>query len=387
MPNTQPNRFAAAIASLRPNPRTNPLLGPVAIWRVARHDLFGTKDVQDSPTLSYVWLADQFGHFAIGFAGTLAGGGLIAGNFGYPLVRSAISVGLALAAWFVWKEWRDFRAERSHAWPASSPRPVPFAFNSGEILHNCLCACFYTFCGIVIAVLGAWRWWAGLAMFVVLLIVAGRVASWWLQRKVAFQQADLPYLYRLANFPEKFSDARDEEVIQELVCDPSPATRHVLISGPLGSGKTCLAVGIGTEYAFRLGIARFTSVIKLSQTGVAIAGNQGLQPRRGRSFNAAPSTTADTTFQDGRELWPFDRAELLIVDDLDGGITGPGPIGPAVMLRALQAAPGGAFFARMADRRTVWVAGTTDNAAAWRDVVAKLVANGDTSAVALVCLR
>ena len=59
-PRAQPRPFAAAIASLLRNPRHSPLLDRGTIWRVAKHDLFGTKDVQDSPTLSYVWLADQF---------------------------------------------------------------------------------------------------------------------------------------------------------------------------------------------------------------------------------------------------------------------------------------------------------------------------------------
>jgi hypothetical protein len=27
------------------------------------------------------------------------------------------------------------------------------------------------------------------------------IGVWWLRRKIAFQQAGLPYLYRLANFP------------------------------------------------------------------------------------------------------------------------------------------------------------------------------------------
>jgi hypothetical protein len=272
MGDQRPSRFAAAVASLRPNPRSDPLLGRHTIWQVAKHDLFGTKDVQDSPTLSYVWLADQIGHFALGFLGTLAPAVAIAGLTACPVACTALIVGAVGALLFAAKEWRDYRAERAHAWSVAAARPVPFAFNGGEILHNCLCACFYTYCGISIAVLGAWRWWAGGVGFIILLAVALRVAFWWLQRKVAFQQADLPYLYRLANFPENFEppeagEAGAEEIIQGLICGGASSARHLLIAGPLRSGKTSLAAGIGTEYAFRLGIARFTSVLKLSQTG------------------------------------------------------------------------------------------------------------------------
>ena len=391
-PRAQPRPFAAAIASLLRNPRHSPLLDRGTIWRVAKHDLFGTKDVQDSPTLSYVWLADQFGHFGIGFAGTLAVGGVIAGAFGWSPAWCAFGVGVLLAAWFVYKEWRDYRDEQSHAWSVLSRRPVPFAFNGGEILHNCLCACFYTFCGIVIAVLGIWRWWAGLAAFAVLLLLGARVAFWWLQRKVAFQQADLPYLYRLTNFPENFEPPQGgepdaEDILHELICGATPKIRHVLIAGPLGSGKTSLAIGIGTEYAFRLGTARFTSVLKLSQTGVAMALGGGVQPRMPRP-NKSPDWMPDnTTFQDGRVLWPYDDAELLIVDDLDGGIADAGVIDPKDMLAALRAAPGRQFFAKFANRRTVWIAGAADRAAAWRDVVTQLVATDDPGSVALLHLH
>jgi hypothetical protein len=415
----QSSTFKAAFASFQvnppsPNPQSDRLLSPAVIYRVCRHDLFDTKDVQDTPTLTYTWLADQFGHFALGFGGTLAGFGIISGIlallrdffpgaetfFAWPRTWSAIAVGVLMAAWFTIKEWRDYRAERKHAWSVSIQRPVPFAFNGGEILHNCVIACFYTFFGILIAILGVWHWLVGLAAFVVLFVLAARIGFWWLQRKVAFQQADLPYLYRLANFPDNFNPPASagtgsgattgisaEDILHQIVCGQTPEIRHALISGPLRSGKTSLAIGLGTEYAFQLGIARYTSVLKLSQTGLAIAANNGIQPRDPRP-NKPPSTmSGDTTFQDGRELWPFDRVELLIIDDLDGGITGPGPIAPQAMLTALQTAPGREFFANLAKRRTVWVAGNIGQAAAWHNVVAQLIANGNLAEVALLSLR
>src|SRR5580658_5661221 len=41
------------------------------VWTAATHDLFGTKDVQDAITASYVWMADQIGHVFFGLALTL----------------------------------------------------------------------------------------------------------------------------------------------------------------------------------------------------------------------------------------------------------------------------------------------------------------------------
>jgi hypothetical protein len=86
-------------------------------------------------------------------------------------------------------------------------------------------------------------------------------------------------------------------------------------------------------------------------------------------------------------LWPLDDVDLLIVDDLDGGLVGPDPIEPEKIRAALLAAPGPAFFAKYAGRRTVWIAGVENRVPAWRQVIADLVADGDADKVATVLLR
>lgn len=369
----QPDRVGAALASLHPSAPKR--LGICTIWRVAQHDLFGTKDVQDSPTLSYIWLADQFGHIGIGFMGTLAVMQLLGLVAEWPLLcRAAIAAGAA-TLFILLKEWRDFRVESRQSQPGKAPRPEPFVFNAGEVFHNCVCACFFVISGALIALAGVYRIWAGVAAFLALGAIAAVVAYWWLQRKVAFQQADLPFLYRLAKFPPNFADPRAEDILHNLICG-SPQYRHIVIGGPLNSGKTSLAVGLGTEAAFRLQIARFTTVVKLSQTGAAlVAGKPAAGPR------------PDTTFDDGRVLWPLDDVDVLFVDDLDGGLVGPDAIEPEKIRAALLAAPGRAFFDKYAMRRSVWVAGIEDRIPVWRQVVADLVAGGDVDQVAIVLLR
>jgi hypothetical protein len=369
----QPDRVGAAFASLYPSAPKR--LGICTIWRVAQHDLFGTKDVQDSPTLSYIWLADQFGHIGIGFMGTLAVMQLLGLVAEWPLLfRAAIAAGAA-TLFILLKEWRDFRVESRQSQPGKTPRPEPFVFNAGEVFHNCVCACFFVISGALIALAGVYRIWAGVAAFVVLGAIAAVVAYWWLQRKVAFQQADLPFLYRLAKFPRNFADAQAEDVLHALICG-TPSHRHVMIGGPLDSGKTSLAVRIGTEAAFRLQIARFTTLVKLSQTGASLISGKPIAGPR-----------PDTTFDDGRVLWPLDDVDLLIVDDLDGGLVGPAPIEPEKIRAALLEAPGPGFFAKYAARRTVWIAGVEDRVSAWRQVIADLVADGNADQVGVVLLR
>src|SRR4051794_21536104 len=48
-----------------------PALGVRKVLVQVSKDLFGTKDVQNVITASYVWLADQVGHVALGLVPTL----------------------------------------------------------------------------------------------------------------------------------------------------------------------------------------------------------------------------------------------------------------------------------------------------------------------------
>jgi hypothetical protein len=43
------------------------MIDGLVIFRQVQHDRFGSKDAQDASTLSYTWVADQFGHITLGF--------------------------------------------------------------------------------------------------------------------------------------------------------------------------------------------------------------------------------------------------------------------------------------------------------------------------------
>lgn len=365
-----------------PNKQNAEELGLRYVLARVKKDLYGTKDVQDAITASYVWMADQLGHISLGLIPTLLGGWI------WKLVwtgwidpknsldsrwqfAGCVVAALAVFAYWIKKERQDFVDTKERAGGR-------FKFNAGDIAWNIKTALLYFGIGGLLGVLSFLSPWAFAAAFVLALWPALRVAVWWLRRKVAFQQAGLPYLYRLANFKGEIeageikcavdvSSLTDTQTsLCKVLLKPDPITinepecRHLLISGPLHSGKTSLAVAIGTEFAFSLGIGRYLSAAKLMQLATAPPGS---------------TSPVDIEYDDGRYLWPWKRCDLIIVDDVDNGLPATAPGMSATRAHELEAVMDGreAPLAWLGQKRSVWVLGNSEAIDTWRKTIAGLI--------------
>jgi hypothetical protein len=362
------------------------------VFATVARDLYGTKDVQDAITASYVWMADQIGHLTLGLVPTLLLCWFISGVWPYgPVSRDALYVvaaGLVFAYWY-WKEQTDKADSKKRAGHT-------FPFDSGDIDWNVTTALIYFGIGGLLA-LGAFLvWWLPLAVLVIVLYPALAVAFWWLQRKLAFQQAGLPYLFRLANFTRRLEckllnlvqelanlSDRKVELRDVLLGRPTerkgrPDVCHILITGTVGAGKTSLCVGIGTEFAFALNRCRYLSASKLVE--------QVLDP---------PNTQGDREYDDGRYLWALKSCDLVIADDVDVGTSAGknGPteppshlINPLDMVKALTLPDAPVPLAWLAPKRSVWVIGSGSEPNAWRNAIAQLM-GVETGMIGIVELR
>ena len=364
-------------------PRSDASFGRSRVFAQVKHDLFGTKDVQDAITATYVWMADQIGHLTLGFVPTVLlcwVASLIWADwpFADSPWRFLVYLALALGVFGYWvsKELADLSDSEARATKV-------FPLDSGDIVWNVKTALLYFAVGGALGLAAFVHWYLVPVALAAALWPALAVAYWWLRRKLAFQQAGLPYLFRLANFASAL-DADLRATIEDMVNlkkdrktnfwavlvgnDPvpreEPATRHLLISGPLNAGKTSLCVGMGTEFAFSLGRGRYLSATKLAQLAI---GNDGV-------------TDGDITREDGLTLWNWKECDLLIVDDVDAGARPPGDtmdrdathlIEPDIFARAMMLA-GPTPLADFAAKRTVWVLGDGD-AKSWRHTIAALM--------------
>jgi len=349
------------------------------VLAVAQHDLFGTKDVQDVITASYVWLADQMGHISLGFLPTLAlacgwhaawswlvgpdAAGDLASAHPLGFVLGLVTVvGVVLGVWG-YKEAADLADSRRKAGGV-------FPLDAVNLRQNVYTALFYFGFGSTLAASAFLGLGWLLGALVLEVVPALAIALWWLRRKIAFQQAGLPYLYRLASFPSHLDPAEVDAVLSVARAPrESGDTAHLIVVGPLGAGKTSLAVGIGTEFAFQLGLGRYLSLTKL------------LQLTRTTTRDIEPERKGEPEYTDGRVLWPWRDAELLIVDDVDIGV-GRDACWPPVAAEFLVC-----DLRWLKRRRSVWVLGENEPLDAWRHVLAGALGLEHPTSIAIVRLQ
>ena len=282
---------------------TAPNLSTGDLWRQFWADAYG-KEVQTAATYSYTWLADQFGHICIGiladFLATLVSGWVIV-ELGW---RSALGYDtglwpglfLTVIGVSIWECSAYFSSVKQ----ATGIFPV----DKNLLRDNAVIAAIYMSLG---ALLGfAFHLDAAWALVIVALVVVAAImlAPSWLRQKITWQKASIPYLFRLADASPTIGP-QDANRLLTLINRDAPSSSNpacqVIIGGPIGSGRTSMAAGIATEFAFRKNKVRYLSLDSLVEFAVAA--------RAGHPF---PDDFGPTTIS----YWPWSEAQVLIIDDV-----------------------------------------------------------------------
>ncbi len=134
------------------------------------------------------------------------------------------------------------------------------------------------------------------------LIVAVVLAPPWLRQKINWQKGAMPYLFRLADTAPTIG-AKDAQDLQSLIDEGAPPKTipcQIVIGGPIGSGRTPMAAGIGTEFAFRKCKVRYLSLDMLLEFAASASGH------------CYPDDAGPTTIG----YWPWSEAQVVIIDDV-----------------------------------------------------------------------
>ena len=267
------------------------------IFKQLKNDLW-CKEVATGYTTSYTWEANQLGHFAIGFAPTII----------LTCIATAIwgaSPWLALVALFpilfmLYKEKGDVQNEvvRFNKTPGVEP------LNISDIKKNAWTANVFSMVGAIVAgsvslatlLPPAAAAILPLITLLVLCIPCFAILKYWIAKKICFQQAGLPYTYRLSYFAKQkiLGSADDTEKI--LKDFQNGEIDHLIVSGPIRSGKTSLITAIGTELSFRQFKVRYLNFLDFLDISL---------DKKEQPIHVA------------YVLWDWKDADIIIFDDVD----------------------------------------------------------------------
>lgn len=313
-------------------------------------DIFG-KEVQSAATYSYLWMADQMGHVCIGlvldFALTLLAGVVIEWLGGparqvveWPSQGFGVVVTTAVVCYW---EWRAFQASVAGA-------TGRFPLDRDTLRRNAIVAAGYMAIGGVVGLAFHLDAWPAIGVTLAMVVAAILLAPPWLRQKIIWQKASLPYLFRLADAKTTIAVA-DAQALQAWIdagAPPGATPGQVVIAGPIGSGRTSLATGIGTEFAFKANAARYLSFDKLLEFSVTT--------RREGSV----VTYADDPGPRNIGYWPWAQAQALIIDDIGPVVGSQHGSGSLTAFKQLLDRELSHIQPELTLRHTVWVIGDLD---------------------------
>ena len=269
------------------------------ILRQLKADLIG-KDSYRGVTLTYSWLANQLGHFTLGFIPTLVLYNILVrySHFEHKVQIAVLAVSLF---WTIFECYNFLgplllaRQSKSNLIyiPGAKYVFAPQWLNIGfDTLTDVV---FFTFGALVSGKLIDSDEISFLACITPAILLA--VPSYyWYTTKIIMQEAKYPTQFRLSQSNFSIKD-EDVETISTFRKSEAKGT-HLFIFGGKKSGKTALAIGLGTEASIKHSNVTYTTGMKLFNL-----------------FACSESAAAADT----GELWTWRTAELLIVDDINPG--------------------------------------------------------------------
>lgn len=334
-----------------------------------KEDLIG-KDSYRGVSLTYSWLANQFGHFSLGFIPTLLVYARL--NKHYPSEKASLHAAMIVSATWLLFELFNFlgplllkKNPQAQMLPAFNKKYVfkPAWVNVG--FDTVTDVAFFSWgahaAGLMLHFSCALLW-----LVIILGVVLLYPTYYWYMTKIYVQRAQYPYQFRLSQFDLAIDDA-DKKIVESFVTDKTPG-KHLFIFGSRGSGKTGLSIGIATEQSIGHHVCLYTTAMKLY------------------SMFREPEPKVSTV-NDRKDFWTWRNASLLIIDDINPGHPVADIVSPDKFIELLDA---GSSSNRtcIKNKRIIWVLGNVDTPESylktWQEALKELeISAGDISFVSL----
>ncbi len=245
------------------------------------YDLIG-KDSQRGISLTYAWLANQFGHFSLGFFPATILYRLLANWM--DAKKSVLTASLVIPC--IWLLFEIYNVIASlHQTP--------------EFPHDISNIVFDTGTDVLFFFFGAWTF-ALLSqpskltklVFLSLILALSYPTQHWFLTKMYLQEAAFPFQFRLSQWNLPISNENKSKISYKIKQDKFG---HFLLFGDQGSGKTSLGVALATEKAIQHKKCSYITFTKL--LGELSSGRDNSR----------------------RRLWNWENADYVVVDDINPG--------------------------------------------------------------------
>jgi hypothetical protein len=340
-------------------------------------DLIG-KDSYRGVTLTYSWLANQFGHFSLGYVPSL----IIYSVLKKFTSIDSLSFWAALVTSTLWLlfELYNFlgpllanRLSKSKFLFVASSKKYVFRPDWCNVAFDTFTdLCFFWF-GAFSASLFLKFSWTIIYILLALLIIVAYPATYWFITKMYLQYARFPTQFRLSQWQGDISEQDKNTVLNFGDKKDKSIGKHLLIFGGRRSGKSLLSVGIGTEFSIRRNPCSYYTGMKI--------------------YNLFSLTEDEIREAEGCEVWSWRTASMLIIDDINpGSPISENLISPEQLLKILTTpvtrGTQNQNAEELAKKNVIWVMGNRsndlNNVKCWKEMLIKI--GVDEAKIHSICL-
>jgi hypothetical protein len=237
-------------------------------------------------------MANQFGHFSLGFIPTLICCSILKGNT--SMVNPEFWAALIVSG--IWLLFELYNFLGPLLGKRSQIKFTPDWANIGFDTFTDLC---FFWLGAFSASLYLLFSWVAVSMILILIGILCFCASYWYVTKMYLQEARYPFQYRLSQWNFDIAPNEQKTILNFLHEKDRP--RHLLVFGTQGSGKTSLCVGLGTELSIKRNACSYVTALKLYSM-----------------FFEPPDKPIDSR-KPVTNIWGWRDSSIIIIDDINPG--------------------------------------------------------------------
>ena len=313
-----------------------------------KQDLIG-KDAFRGVTLSYAWLANQFGHFALGFIPVIIFHAIISNWWSGALIAYLP----AMLVWFGWFRFEVFNFRTSFRKLKSSL--IFYKHNKGHFINDLWTDLGYFGLGAASALIVLLPHIATVLLWAVICSLLLKESRYWYLSKIYLQRALYPFQFRLSQWAKPLNEDIKKKIEQFM--DPEQPNLHLLVFGEDDDKKLLLCVGIGSELSYQLIKCRYLTTMKVFEC----------------FYRKEPEDNNESHLYN----WNWHDARVLIIDDINPSHKDMEEvITTTAFLQKIEHKDSSENKKQLCEKKVIWMLGneTTDNKEQldWRALMGKI---------------